>query len=465
MAKIIISRDKLLFVLWGLILCFAFLSSAPVNPEARAGLVDAGYNLFRRYGFGIIATWDILLFGTFFSLIYRNSFIARPLNLLNRTFNNPIINVYFILLTVSIVVGLIVILFSQVHVFVIRDWFRAVLPILYLLMTYFIVVNIIKSRESVFQAWQIFELIAAAMVGYGFIRLIFILNGQIQVLTPWGIPIILYSELVWFNLPINFYLLKISLGERIGVFCWFLLLCMVVFILISTRRMNYILLVLNPLIVFIIARKSGLVTLGKVAYKMKLFFVIFFLVGFGLTMAIPDLFDAILVSIQTINVFSEGGGEYTGEFRLVQFENIISNLTSMPITWLTGFGIGTKWYVFQALPTTIDSIGSFMAYDAKVLSAGSDWLPFFHINFISSLFRFGLIGMFTLFVIVVLLYRHYTRYIRSVKDKNDQILLASLSGLVLMPIRMLGDQPSPEPFISLAINLGLLESYRLATST
>jgi len=89
----------------------------------------------------------------------------------------------------------------------------------------------------------------------------------------------------------------------------------------------------------------------------------------------PHLVENIWFAVQTINFTSGVGLEYTGSERVAQIVNIIHNLNEVPLTWLSGYGIGTRWFVFEPLPTTTDTVGSFMAFDANVQSTGTDWLP------------------------------------------------------------------------------------------
>lgn len=455
-------RPKLLFFLYCLILCLAFLSSAPTDPEARAGLSDAGYNLFRRYVSGTISTWDVLLLGLLGLLLLTNSDSRRPVNLLTRVLKNKFINLYFFIFSLAILVGLFVILLGQMHVFVPRDWFRSVLPVAYMLLTYFLVVNIVRSKENLQTTWQLFELIAIAMVFYGFYRLYAILSGSILTLTPSGIPIVLYSEMLYFNLPILVYCISAWCGKRLGVFRWIVFFFMIGFILASTRRFSYIMLLVNIVIAFSIAHRSGLFTI-RTAFNRSKHILASLCIGIIVALVmLPSLLEAIWFSIQSINMLSEVGFEYTGEFRIVQIENIFLNFWERPMTLLFGFGLGSKWHVIKELPITIDEVGSYMAYDAKVVAGGTDWLPFFHVTFFGTLFRFGLLGMLSLIYIVRYLYIDLTNYIRTVSNRDHQIILAALVCLVLTPVVMLGDNSTPVEYIVMGLNLGLIQGYRTA---
>jgi hypothetical protein len=237
---------------------------------------------------------------------------------------------------------------------------------------------------------------------------------------------------------------------------------MVGFIFVSTRRMNYILLLLNILLLLFIARRSGIVTIKQAILRSRYIILLFGMCSVVIIILVPGLLDGIWFAIQSINMYSSIGFEYTGEFRLIQIENIFLNMWNIPITFLSGFGIGTKWEVIKQLPITMDEIGSFMAYDAKTVVGGNDFLPYFHVPYFATFFRFGIIGCFTLLYIVRILWINNAILIRSLPDKNMKLLLTAFTSLIMMPILILGDSPTPVGYIMLGINLGLIESIRLS---
>lgn len=456
------SLNKFSNLLHYLILLLAFLASAPTNPEQRAGLEDAGYNIFRRYVGGVVSTWDILLFALLFILVFRRSIYSSSSSLLAQSTRNNTIMLYFGAFATAIAIGLLVTLFTQIDTFIAKDWFRAVTPIVYLYCIYFLVTNIITSEHMVNNVWKLMEYIAAAMVLYGFYRLYGILHGTIVTLDPGGIPIILYSEMVYFDLPIAVYFAHIFCGKQLGLVRSILLLCMIGFILASTRRMNFILLIVNILLVLLIVRSAGLVTFKQVLSRTKVPLLIIVVCVVLTLVALPELFDGIWFAIQTINMFSEIGSAYTGDYRLAQIENIFLNMSQFPVTFFTGFGIGTKWEVIAPLPSTIDEVGSYMAFDANVVSAGNNFLPFFHVPYFATFFRFGIVGCLFLLYFVRRLWIETSRLIRLLPDVNMRILVCSFLSLSLMPILTLGDSPTPTGYITLGINLGLIEAIRLS---
>lgn len=442
----------------------AFLSSAPTDPEARAGLEDAGYNLFRRYFAGMISTWDIVFFALISFLLIANLYSRNPISQINRATRNNVVLLYFKVLSVSIVVGLVIIVFTQIDHVAPTDWFRPVVSILYLFLTYFLVVNVIQTKKDFNSFIRITERLAFALVVYGFIRLYYILSGELTTLVVEGMPIILYSELLYFDLPICIYFAYIWCGRKLGLSRILLLLLMIGFVLVSTRRFNYILLALNFILVLIVARKAKIITFGEAVARLKIISLIA-LFGFSvIVLTVPGLIDAVLFAIGTINMFSESGYEYTGEFRLVQIQNIFLNMLEHPFTLLSGFGIASKWYEFVELPTTIDVVGAHMAYDAKVVAPGSRWFPFFHVPYFSTFFRFGIIGSFLLLYVVYKLYQNYSMLIRR-QDRDIQISLVALTVLVFMPILTIGDNTPPTFGIILGVYLGLLDAARFFPST
>ncbi|MBU5613381.1 hypothetical protein [Geomonas azotofigens] len=453
-------RPKLVFFLSGLIVCLAFLSSAPTDPEARAGLADAGYNLFRRYVLGAVSTWDVLLAVLVALLFWSNLSTARPANLLSRFFSNRIVNLYFGMMALGIVVGVFVILTGQMQAFSIKDWVRSIIPVAYLFAVYFVVVNVVRTPQYLELIWKVLEWVAVALVCYGFYRTYGVLTGNIRTLAPGDIPIILYSEMVYFDLPVCVYCATVWSGRKLGLFRWILMLCMVGFVLASTRRFNYIMLAANILTTLVVAHRAGLFSYGKLILRSR--YIVACLVAFValLLVKLPALVDGIWFAIQTINMFSEVGFQYTGEYRLLQIQNIFLNFMDRPVTLLTGFGIGSKWHAIEPLPTTTDTVGSFMAFDANVVAGGGDWLPFFHVPYFSTLFRFGPVGMMVLFYIVRRLYLDFTGFIRTIDNQEHKIILVALASLSLMPVIVLGDTPSPVGYILMALNLGLIEGYR-----
>jgi hypothetical protein len=176
----------------------------------------------------------------------------------------------------------------------------------------------------------------------------------------------------------------------------------------------------------------------------------------------PDFIDAVLFSIRTINVLSEEGFSYTGELRLVQLHNIFLNMVEVPFTFITGFGIGPQWHVLEPLPTTLDEVGSYMAYDAKTMSQSSDYLPYFHIIYFASIFRFGLVGFMLLTFIAYRFTVSSCNIASQCTNINRKILTVGITSLSILPILYLGDNAAVTTWISLGINFGLIRSINLS---
>lgn len=449
-------------LLYWVIFILAFTSSAPTDPNVRSGLEDAGFNLFKRYIGDIVSIWDLLFFLLLFIVIFKKKSSDCRHNTLTRAFGNRYLNSYFLFLILSVIVGLLIILTTQIESFYIVGWFRATVPVLYIIGSYYLVVNMIKSEDDLDKMWFLLERIAGLMVLYGFIRLLLILNGNIQTLVVEGVPIILYSELAYFDLPIIIYVLRVWHKKPLGLLRWIMLICMIGFIIASTRRYNYIQLLLNLIIAFLAAKQAKLLTLSSVIKSSHYFFLLLLLLPPIVAFILPDLAEAFLFSVQTINVFSEEGFLYTGEFRLSQLKNIFLNMEEVPITFVTGFGIGSQWHEIEPLPTTIDELGSYMAYDAKVMSQShNNYLPYFHILYFSSIFRFGLVGSLILIVIAYRFWSMTQRVINVTYGVDRKILIVGLSALSLLPILYLGDNAAVVTWITLGINFGLIRSTQL----
>lgn len=449
-------------LLFYLIFILAFTSAAPTDPSARAGLEDAGFNIFRRYIGGIVSLWDFLFLGLLLITILRSFAISKKKHRgLNQLYGDKILNSYFVLLITSVSIGLFIILATQIAAFDPIGWFRAVTPVLYMLGIFYIVVNTISTEEHIDKMWCLLELLAGMMIIYGFLRLYNILAGNVTTLIVEGVPIILYSELSYFDLPILVYVLRLWCGKSLGAVRWIMLICMIGFILASTRRYNYIQLILNCFIGATIASQAGMLTLQSILSKSKISFAILFCILVSVLILLPDFAEAVLFSIRTINVFSEEGYSYTGEFRIAQFNNILLNIAEVPITFFTGFGIGTQWRVIEPLPTTIDEIGSFMAYDSKIMSQYNGYLPYFHILYFASIFRFGVIGFALLIFIAYRYTSNAIKLVKATRDLNMKILAVGLASLSVLPMISLGDNAAVTTWINLGVNLALIRSICL----
>ena len=459
---VMLAYSKPAFLWWGAIVCLAFWTSEPINPQVRAGLAEnPDFNLFGRYVADMISTWDVLIVVLLVFVFFRSGLQNRNADLVRRVWANSSVRFYAGLLLTAILVGCVVILISQSHVFVFRDWVRGVMPIFYFLSAYFLAVNLIRMLGDFRRTWWLLQTVAFLMVLYGLYRLQGILSGQIKTLWPFGIPIVLYSELIVFYPPILVYFLTLWTRGRLNLLQWFLLLAMIVYILVSTRRFNYINLALYSGIAFVLGYKTGLFSVRRALVRSWSLLVMALGAGIVSLQLVPDLLPAVMQSIETILFFTGKGFEYTGQFRLGEISGIFSNLTHLPFTWLTGYGVGSKWRVFTDLSWGSDPTGGNMAFDAKIMANYAGWLPFFHVPYFATLFRFGLLGTLGLIAVVWSLLRGYGRMIRTVADKGDKIILIALLALIPDPILFLGDSPVPSRYIWLAIYLGLLESYRL----
>lgn len=449
-----IPRIYLICSLW----LISFFAISPIKPEARAGLEDAGYNLFYRFG-GILSTMDLYIFLGLLIIIFDKRMLSGILNI-NLIKLKEIKLIFFIYLF-SFIVGLVLILFSQIDFFDLRIYFRALFPFIYLLY-FFVFTKLVINFDANFIDHYItsFKIITAINIIKGVLLLILFFNNPADYLSKDNIPIILYSEIDLFWFPLIFILINYFRNKKLGVLDALILSGMIFFVFISTRRLNYILLILYSGFAIYLSYLLGWIARKSLKIILFTFIILFLSIFILLLLIFPDVFDTFLFIFNTMIFWTGNGLEYTGGFRVAQLQNMLANYNQLVIPYLSGFGIGTQWYEFIPLPEDDDPLGNLMSYDIKTYT-GNSYFPFFHIPFAAAIFRFGPILYVLLFYLALNICRKIIMrcFMTNTADKLNCIFFLSILPITFFNLLILGDSPTPMAYIQLGIFLALIDKF------
>lgn len=326
----------------------------------------------------------------------------------------------------------------------------ATMPIAYFLAVFLLIINIVETQEQAARLIKWLDRLTVGLIIYGVIRFILILLGYVQTMIPFGLPIVLYDQLNLFYAPIFIIVARLLLKEKLGALQYTNLVLMVVFILLSTRRFNYIFLLLGVGAVFAIGiitrywratRVFGFISKGIAALAVALIV---------LRIVIPSFVSGVADSVNSINMFSKFGQKYGGDSRVAELENIYANLDRRPYAYLIGFGLGTKWQAIEPQPMNS------MAFPEKYMRQSKGWYPRFHLPYVASFYRFGILGMAFLIAWLWFYLRTPLRTLRAKKETPKAFCIGAIAFLAIC-LPMIGDSTSPVLPIICGIYMGLLE--------
>lgn len=317
-----------------------------------------------------------------------------------------------------------------------------------------LVQNTIKTPEELFRSLRIYWYFLYLIITYGIILLILFFLGIYKTFSIEGsMPIILYEQLLLFFYPIAFLIISRRLelpkfwsSSKIAIFL------MIFFILISTRRLEYISAVTIPIIAYSAGKIAGIfpkrhwsVPLKRILITIPVILFLYYI------LPLPGK-DIIYKTILSLDLGSQYGNLSAAANRLGQFNNLFLNI-HQGYTFIFGLGLGTFWK--EIIPVA-HSLGSGFF---NLIEQGYTSFPQFHIPIVSLLFRFGYLGTAILLCIFIWYFKNIIRIVRVLPNIWCQAHYLSMSAFVWLFLLFLGDTRSPS-MAYVGIVLGFAETIK-----
>ena len=448
-------REKNIPAVWLLLPVFYFFPYENVNPLVRE--TEQYFSVYRRI-IGPLNVWEILLVGTVLLLV------GRRLKQGSLRFRGIPEGPWFFILVFylfAFVAGLLHVkgnLLSYGNTDITRP-FVASQVILYMVLVYWITANSLDSPEDVLNTVRVLRGISIALVLYGVVRGILILKGILPTIWPFGLPIIIYNQMVMLYLVVFWGLLyffeKRQAQSMPGV--WAIIAALL--ILTSTRRFNYFVLVAGLVFTLAVAVHFYRFSFLSVWRKLRTPLLAFVLATLLLLLIFPDWFEVVGYSFRSFNIFGVNDQITNNDIRRFALSNMTLNMLRRPYTLLTGFGLGTTWkaIVYQPFDTL------FLNVNSEFLRRSLGWYPQFPFPYVNVIYRYGFVGVVVYWGLIVWLFRRYYSYFRE-KRSSAYPTAFYLAALIVMPffLGLIGDIYNPTGPIFVGILLGIVErTYEL----
>ncbi|NOY78594.1 MAG: hypothetical protein GXO76_12065 [Calditrichaeota bacterium] len=325
----------------------------------------------------------------------------------------------------------------------------------YFLAAYFLTVNFLESRSDWVIAKKWLIRLTGLLALYGIFRFIGILLGKIETMWPFGLPVILYDQMLMLYLPIFAWVAGKVLHKQAWKGLGAVALVSLFFIVASARRFNYVLLLLGILIVLVVASWLSGHFWRRLLSSTKMFGAALIIFALGLTLIFPTTAKRIAETVQSINIYTNTQRAATGsDIRRQEIRNLILNMDNRPYSFAVGMGLGTKWKSIVYQP--IDSF----SFTEKYLKKSLGWFPQFHIPYFGLVYRYGILGLLLFWGILLFLFTRVLLAIRTVRTTDEAPLLIGMWVFLMMILPAFGDSVNPTGFILCGFYLGLLE-FRL----
>ncbi|MBN1183769.1 MAG: hypothetical protein JXB49_15865 [Bacteroidales bacterium] len=412
-----------------------FPNSTIIADERVQGI--KGINLFTRYFFGIVSIWDLLML----MLLTLSVFYKRRLSLIVKQKGvNRFLLPIFAILIFAMFNGLFKATIFPYGLTNFRNVVQAVLPSLYFFGAYFLSIQIIRHKDDFSYSINVLYTVCLIILAIGLMLMIASLVGFINITKGFlGIPIVLYDQLMFLNLAVGFIFVKAIVGQKQNIWHWIIFAFSIFFMFLSTRRLVLIILFFNMFGYFIFACYSTRwrILNKKLVFKLtKIFISISILLPVITFLFVPQLWEAMGMVIESINVFSEVGLKYAGNSRLAELSNVFLNMNQRPESYFIGMGLGTQF--FEYIPMGYDILGD-TAYDAAVMEKSyTGWFPYFHIPGISNVYRFGFCGVVLFCILICSWLYGWVKISRNI-DKTYLPYVITISILSAETILFLGD--------------------------
>jgi len=302
-----------------------------------------------------------------------------------------------------------------------RSVVQGTIPTVYFLLSYRLVQGILIHQRDLNLFLGILRFCIVATLVSGILLFVLSYMGLFAASPGFlGIRIVLYNQLTFVALGVYWVFAKVVFGGRVSKLDWFILGLGVFFLLTSTRRMRLLFLVFNTSLIWIVAQRytsfpRSLIRIAKVAV------IALVLVSLAAAIFAPQLGEALVLVIKSLDIVSETGAEYAGEARVAEIQNLFLNMKQeAPGSYVWGMGVGTQWHEF--VPTGYTAGTS--AYVSSLEDFGSQgWWPYFHIPYISGVYRFGMVGTLVLWFLTGVWFLQWLRLLRKVPKSYKPITI------------------------------------------
>lgn|GEM_PF-4939210 len=367
-----------------LLIFFFFFPYESVNPTVRA--TGEYFSMYRRL-IGPFHTWHLFLFWSLLMLGAQQA--------LRGDWRFRGIPVGFWLLILGFYVFMF--LWGGLHIrgnvlsYGYTDTLRPFVSfqiIVTMFMTYFITANSIRDKTDLELVTRILRILFIALTLYGIVRSVLILAGIVQTTWIFGLPIILYDQMVLLYLAIGWGLAEYLIrADKPAISKWVLMI-MILLILTSTRRFNYIILFLTGILTFAATRIAYPTTARALLRRAATVQVPVALTGILLILLVPSWWESVMFSIQSINFLKNNEFITNSDVRRFALMNLFQNMQMRPYSWLVGFGLGTTWKPIGYQPLDV----TYLSVNAAYLAKSVGWLPQFSLPYLSLFFRYGIAG-------------------------------------------------------------------------
>lgn len=441
------SLKKSLYGLFGFLFLFYFIPYSSPDYLSRIGEASR-FSLFSRFG-STFCVWDILLF-LFAGLLFIKKLLKGKLKFKGIEYKE--IRIYIYLMIFAFLNG-----FMHIHgsylAFGPTEFNRPLVvffPFFYMILMYLLTVNVIESKNDLEKTYDFIWLLSVLLIFYSIYRIIGIYTGKFDALMMFGLPMILYDQIVLIYYPIflfvALYFLKVKSGKKNLIVAFILFLI----ILSSTRRLNYLILITGFfLTLFLIKRVSSI---SFRVFIKNLFIILFILCMIFLVLVffLPDFTIGIYDSILSIYFLSEHGLSHGGEIRKTEIENMFLNMNKRKYSYLIGYGLGTR---YEAIA---DVSFGLLDHTKKEIEKNTNWWPQFHLPYISSIYIIGFLGFLAMIFIVLLFLKRSINYIRKMEDnKYYQAQMIAIVSYLLLTLFFPSGSANPTGMIFGGVLLGL----------
>jgi len=411
-----------------LLFALCLVPNSSVFSDQR--ILGSGFKLFNRYIFGLFSIWDIFLI---FSLLLI--YIKKTRSNFHLDFNLKVVGIVW---GFGLAVGIYNSIIFPYGPTSLRNLVTQSLPIFYFIASAYLSTKLLKNSINFVVIYKVLQLCSVIIIIEGLIFLILTTTINLPILRGFGnIPIVVYDGLAFLNITLLITFDKYTRKLKISTLEVFLFIGSVLFILLSTRRMNIAFLFLNFIFLYFVNSKS--IFSGRMILRMSRDILLIVLPVFAVMYAFsPSLFETFIFVLKTFNMASEAGEVSAGFFRIAQIENMFLNMKNYGInSYIHGMGLGTMWYEFTPLPN-LSSEGD-AGYIASLHELGSSgWWPYFHLSNLSTIYRFGFLGAI---IILVFMFRWLYTTIQSMRiDTSVLRSIAMISALLsFQTVITLGD--------------------------
>ncbi len=431
-----------------LLIVFYFFPYSSISPSVRA---EGGYFTIYQRNLGPLSAWDVFIILSLLSILFHRLKEGRFVitGIPSGTWLG-ILGCY----ATAFLIGLLHVqgnLLSYGMTDLSRP-FVALQPILYMFAVYWITESSIQTKKQISLTIRFLKWLSIGLIIYGVLRGIFIFTGKVETMWPFGLPIILYDQLMMLFIPVFWGLLSFLAKEKTKQISLFWTALASIFIIISARRFNYFLLIAGIVLVLFCCYKIYNIKLRYLTKRMLPLLAGVLLFILVMIIALPGTVEKMGYTFRTLNFFKMTDLETGSDIRRAEINNLFLNLKERPYSYLFGFGLGTTWRAIKYQP--YDSF----SFTKKTLVRTRGWIPQFHLPYISLLFRYGIAGSMLYWLLCFAL---VNRYLKKIKNLQSEINSVSfyLAGVlfIFLILPNIGDSVNPTAPILVGFLVGLLE--------